>query len=214
MFESYKSKPCSRMAHQVTEHDLMIKSKSENSVSYIFIGNVKIKFKHFADVAVGDWIIKIDNLGVYHQSDAVFQERNNIDVEDLENKIEAAGLTAPRITPDHIEATIAKEQYHVGGNMSKTLYNSDVSGSKVNVKDIEFFGNGDTFRLICKASSKAEGWIKSTKAMQIDGVGCVIQVTTQQGDNVSEALTFVPNVKIGLCSVSGTPMIVAIPILG
>ncbi|MCD9483966.1 hypothetical protein GLP25_12275 [Photobacterium phosphoreum] len=199
MFESYKSKPCSRMAHQVTEHDLMIKSKSENSVSYIFIGNVKIKFKHFADVAVGDWIIKIDNLGVYHQSDAVFRERNNIDVEDLENKI---------------EATIAKEQYHVDGNMSKTLHNSDVSGSKVNVKDIEFFGNGDTFRLICKASSKAEGWIKSTKAMQIDGVGCVIQVTTQQGDNVSEALTFVPNVKIGLCPVSGTPMIVAIPILG
>jgi hypothetical protein len=38
--------------------------------------------------------------------------------------------------------------------------------------------------------------MKSTKAMQIDGVGCVVQVTTQQGDNVSEAVTFVPNVKI------------------
>ncbi len=31
---------------------------------------------------------------------------------------------------------------------------------------------------------------------QIAGVGCVVQVTTQQGDNVSEALTFVPGVKI------------------
>jgi hypothetical protein len=38
--------------------------------------------------------------------------------------------------------------------------------------------------------------MKSTKAMQIDGIGCVIQVTTQQGDNVSESICFVPNVKI------------------
>lgn len=27
-------------------------------------------------------------------------------------------------------------------------------------------------------------------------VGCVIQVTTQQGDDVAEAVTFVPNTKI------------------
>jgi hypothetical protein len=40
--------------------------------------------------------------------------------------------------------------------------------------------------------------MKSTKAMQIDGVGCVVQVTTQQGDNVAEAITFVPGVKIEL----------------
>ena len=38
--------------------------------------------------------------------------------------------------------------------------------------------------------------MKSTKAMEIVGVGCVVQVTTQQGDNISEALTFVPNTKI------------------
>jgi len=78
----------------------------------------------------------------------------------------------------------------------KTLHNSTVSGARTNVSDLNVFGNGDTFKLICKASSKNEGWMKSTKAMQIDGVGCVIQVTTQQGDNVSEALTFVPGVKI------------------
>ena len=78
----------------------------------------------------------------------------------------------------------------------KTLHNSTVSGAKKNVSDLVIFGNGDTFQLICKASSKAEGWMKSTKAMEIEGVGCVIQVTTQQGDNVAEALTFVPNVHI------------------
>lgn len=78
----------------------------------------------------------------------------------------------------------------------KTLHNSTVSGARQNVSDLIVFGNGDTFKLICKASSKVEGWMKSTKAMQIDGVGCVVQVTTQQGDNVAEALTFVPGVRI------------------
>jgi hypothetical protein len=80
--------------------------------------------------------------------------------------------------------------------MSKTLNNTDVNGATKQVKDIQFYGNGDTFQLISKASSKNEGWMKSTKAMQIDLVGCVVQVTTQQGENVSEALTFVPGVKI------------------
>jgi len=79
---------------------------------------------------------------------------------------------------------------------TKTLHNSNASGASVNVKDIIFWGNGDTFKLISKASSKAEGWMKSTKAMQIDGLGCVVQVTTQQGENVAEAITFVPSVKI------------------
>ena len=78
----------------------------------------------------------------------------------------------------------------------KTLHNSTLSGARQNVSDLVVFGNGDTFKLICKASSDQEGWMKSTKAMQIDGVGCVVQVTTQQGDNVAEALTFVPGVRI------------------
>jgi len=80
--------------------------------------------------------------------------------------------------------------------VAKSLGNTDANGAKKNVKDIKFWGNGDTFKLISKASSAAEGWMKSTKAMEIPFVGCVIQVTTQQGDNVSEAVTFVPGVKI------------------
>ncbi len=79
---------------------------------------------------------------------------------------------------------------------NKTLVNTDANGASKNVKDIIFWGNGDTFKLISKASSVAEGWMKSTKAMQIDGVGCVVQVTTQQGNNIAEAVTFVPGVAI------------------
>jgi len=85
------------------------------------------------------------------------------------------------------------------GIACKTLNNSTAIGEMDQGKDIEFWGegwgDGDTFKLIAKASSRSEGWMKSTKAMEIPGVGCVIQVTTQQGDNVAEALTFVPGVK-------------------
>lgn len=84
--------------------------------------------------------------------------------------------------------------------MSKTLHNSDVSGARQNVKDIRVVGNGDLFQLLCKASSEAEGWMKSTKAMRVPG-GCVVQVTTQQRNDdgsyaVAEALSFVPGVRI------------------
>jgi len=82
----------------------------------------------------------------------------------------------------------------------KTLHNSDISGARQNVKDIQVVGNGDMFRLLCKASSQTEGWMKSTKAMEVPG-GCVVQVTTQQRNAdgsyaVAEALAFVPGVKI------------------
>mgnify|MGYP003403623350 CR=1 FL=1 len=83
---------------------------------------------------------------------------------------------------------------------TKTLTNTTASQAKDNVKDIKFWGNGDTFKLISKASSEAEGWMKSTKAMETP-FGCVIQVTTQQKGldgtyAIAEALTYVPGVKI------------------
>ena len=78
----------------------------------------------------------------------------------------------------------------------KVLDNTNVEDVKVSTNDIKVFGNGDLFRLISKASTKSQGWMKSTKAMEIEDVGCVLQVTTQQGDNVAEALTFIPGVRI------------------
>ena len=83
---------------------------------------------------------------------------------------------------------------------AKTLHNSDVSGARENVSDIQVVGNGDMFQLLCKASSEKEGWMKSTKAMELPK-GCLVQVTTQQRNPdgsyaVAEALQFVPNVRI------------------
>lgn len=82
----------------------------------------------------------------------------------------------------------------------KTLHNSDVSGARQNVPDIKVVGNGDSFQLLCKASSKEEGWMKSTKAMQVPN-GCLVQATTQQRNPdgsyaVAEALAFVPGVRV------------------
>jgi hypothetical protein len=82
----------------------------------------------------------------------------------------------------------------------KSLHNTTANGATKNVKDIQFWGNGDAFQLICKASSEAEGWMKSTKAMKA-GSGVVVQVTTQQRNPdgsyaVAEAVTFVPHCHI------------------
>lgn len=104
--------------------------------------------------------------------------------------------------------------------MEKTLGNSDASGTRQNVKDVVFFGNGDTWQLISKASSQAEGWMKSTKAMDlgrpgfIGRTGVVIQVTTQQRNPdgsyaLAEAITYVPGAWVRTDPMSGERFIEA-----
>lgn len=83
----------------------------------------------------------------------------------------------------------------------KTLGNTDAAGTKIKVPDVQFFGNGDTFQLISKASSKSQGWMKSTKAMQIEGAGVVVQVSTQQKNPdgsyaLAEAITYIPSAMV------------------
>jgi hypothetical protein len=94
---------------------------------------------------------------------------------------------------------------------AKTLGNTDINAAKTNVKDIVVYGDGDLFQLISKASSEAEGWMKSTKGMQTPQ-GVVVQVTTQQRNldgsyAIAEALTFVPGAVIGEDADSGNRML-------
>ncbi len=87
----------------------------------------------------------------------------------------------------------------------KTLDNMDIIDAQGNIPDLEVYGD-DLWHLLCKASSDSEGWMKSTKVMEIviphdlpgcrTVVGCLVQVTTQQGNHVAEALTYIPDVKI------------------
>lgn len=98
--------------------------------------------------------------------------------------------------------------------MEKTLGNTDISGTEKNVPDVVKFGNGDAWQLLCKVYSKAEGWMKSTKAYEIPNVGCIVQTTTQQAFwqgypsgvhgsvatekqyAITDSLVFVPDVRI------------------
>jgi hypothetical protein len=90
----------------------------------------------------------------------------------------------------------------------KSLHNTTANAARKNVEDLQTWGDADSFRLICKASSESEGWMKSTKALEIPGVGCLVQVTTQQRNAdgsyaVAEAVTFVPGVEIHHHTVQG-----------
>jgi hypothetical protein len=84
----------------------------------------------------------------------------------------------------------------------KDLNITVVRGAKANISDLKVYGDGDTFRLLCKASSQEQGWMKSTKVCNVVG-GCIVQVTTQQKNPdgsyaLAEALTYVPYVKIDI----------------
>lgn len=91
----------------------------------------------------------------------------------------------------------------------KSLHNTDQNTTSSNVKDVVFFGD-DLFVLLSKASSEDQGWMKSTKAMEVVG-GCVVQVTTQQRNidgtySLAEALTYVPGVAIEVLEEDGVPI--------
>ena len=70
----------------------------------------------------------------------------------------------------------------------KTLSNTDMNLK--NKTKTEVHGDPSKWVCICKASNESEGWMKSTKVMQLVS-GCLIQVSTQQGDNVAESVCYV-----------------------
>jgi len=83
----------------------------------------------------------------------------------------------------------------------KTLDNNSVADVKAATSDVKVFGDGDAWRLMSKASSETQGWMKSAKAKEILGVGCLVQITTQQRNPdgsyaVAEAIAFVPGVRL------------------
>ena len=86
----------------------------------------------------------------------------------------------------------------------KTLENVDPDYK--NPGGVEVYGDPGKWVTITKAWSKSEGWMKSTKAYNL-GTGCLVQVSTQQGDHVAEALVFVPNCVIGKDS-AGHPALI------
>jgi hypothetical protein len=99
---------------------------------------------------------------------------------------------------------------------SKSLDVTCIEEAKKAIPDLKVVGDGDAFQLLLKASSQHEGWMKSTKAMEIVGVGCLVQVSTQQRNPdgsyaVAEALTFVPGVHIQSDINDGMRLVIGCP---
>ena len=89
----------------------------------------------------------------------------------------------------------------------KVLNNTNMEDTKQNVPNLEVYGNPGAWVLISKASSRLQGWMKSTKAMEIyafQGVfqGVLVQTETElhevgsQTTSCSQALCFLPGVHI------------------
>ena len=64
------------------------------------------------------------------------------------------------------------------------------------IGEIEQQINPELFRVLSRVASATEGWTQTTKAMEIPGVGCVLQVTIRFGDTVTNTLTLVPGERI------------------
>jgi len=62
--------------------------------------------------------------------------------------------------------------------------------------DFEIIGDVDMWKILCKVIDQKEGWMKSTKACEIVGSGCLVQVSTQKNQGIAESITFVPRVKL------------------
>ena len=82
----------------------------------------------------------------------------------------------------------------------KKMSNTNTTETAKGTSDLKLKGDPDLWVLICKASSEKEGWMKSTKAMELGG-GVVLQVTSEHrqpngGIHSSEALEYLPGCKI------------------
>jgi hypothetical protein len=76
---------------------------------------------------------------------------------------------------------------------AKDLSRTDMAEAEAS--GIQTYGNPGAWKCICKAWNEKEGWMKSTKAMQVGSAGCLIQVTTQQKNpdgsySLAEAVCF------------------------
>jgi len=54
------------------------------------------------------------------------------------------------------------------------------------------FGDPNIWALLNKAWNKTEGWMKSTKCLNVPDLGVLVQVSTHHKGQVAEAVTFVP----------------------
>jgi len=65
-----------------------------------------------------------------------------------------------------------------------------------NVKVKSTFGDQEAFKLISRYQDFDNGVSRSIRALEIHGVGCLVQVFTQAQNEINSSLTFIPGVTI------------------
>lgn len=91
--------------------------------------------------------------------------------------------------------------------MEKILDNTNTADATKN-SDVVVFGNPDMLQLLCKASSKEQGWMKSVMGIEVEGLGVVVRSQVQQRNadgsySLSESMCFVPGATIVVSSGDG-----------
>lgn len=117
----------------------------------------------------------------------------------------------PKVETKTVAAPVADKPVETKAVTAKTLSVTNIAEAKVKVPDIKVVGDGDTFKVLCKASSESEGWMKSTKYLEIQGNGVVVNISTQQRNpdgsySLAEAAVYCPGVKVS--HESGHPKLV------
>jgi hypothetical protein len=77
----------------------------------------------------------------------------------------------------------------------RSMNNTSEASAKRAADDLQLFGNTDAWVLICKASSQSQGWMRSTKAMDLPK-GVLVQVSSIQGKEIAEAVVYVPGQSV------------------
>ena len=117
----------------------------------------------------------------------------------------------PKVETKTVAALAVDKPVETKAVTAKTLSVTNVAEAKAKVPDIKVVGDGDTFKVLCKASSESEGWMKSTKYLEIQGNGVIVNISTQQRNpdgsySLAEAAVYCPGVKVS--RESGVPKLV------
>ena len=99
-----------------------------------------------------------------------------------------------------IERTFNNEEFKKNHPDSKEVQErpmgiTNPEEAKAAVSDIIVAGDPGAWKVISKASSESQQWMKSTKGM-VTETGVLVQVTTKEKGQIAEALTFIPGARM------------------
>ena len=80
MFNTYNSKRVTRKAHQLTAGDTIVYNSNYPNKAKLVLDGVKYYFAYHQEPKVGDYIVYLNDEDIYHCSEEVFNERNQLNI--------------------------------------------------------------------------------------------------------------------------------------